>query len=178
MGNENQAKFFHARATYAFKTNRNYRIYLRPKELLFLTAGPGKGDQVAMHTAIHGGLVGGLVGGLIAKNMQKKTEKRTKELDSANEEGLLALLETDKCGFRCPADDVLEASLNPRSVWHQIAYSSPNHVGLLLLNIRDRGKVKLEFNSNEEMRTALEELPKILGDIFVSKVVWDPIQEK
>lgn len=170
--------FFHARATYALKSNQYYRVYLKPPDLLFMQAGPGPAGHVATGAAIHGGAIGGLVGGLIAHRMQKKTETRLKKLDDADWDGLLAMIEENKKNFQEDVSDVVEASIDPKSIWHQIAYSSPNHVGLLRIRFRDRGKMKLEFLAIEDMRLAVEQLPGILGEALTVNVVWNEAKKR
>ena len=170
--------FFHARATHGFKRNRFYRIYLTYTELLFVQSGPGKMDHVAMAFAGHFGLVGALIGGLIgwfiASRAKKDTEARQKQLDDADEQELSRLIDEDKHSFRAELSELSEVSIDPKSVWHQIAYSSsPDYVGVLGLQHQTRGKMKLEFLSNEDMRLAIDTLPELLPGKVSINVVWN-----
>ncbi len=160
--------FFHARATYAFKPNRYYRVYLTPGELVFVEAGPGDGRQVATQLAVQGGLVGGLIGGLIAKQMQKKASARAQELDATGPEEIVRLADEGKHNFRTPTSEIDEASVEPPGL-----KNSGTYAGRLRLQHRARGKMTLEVQTVDDMRTVLEALPALLGDVLKVGVVWD-----
>jgi hypothetical protein len=164
--------FFHGRATYAFRRNRFYRIYLRPDGLLFVQAGPGPGDNIAQ-AGMAGGAVGGLIGGLVAQRMQKKTAARQQVLDQASDADLARLIAEDKHSFEAPAADLWDVGIDPPSVWHATLHSSPHHTGLLRLRHRDRGKMTIELLNADDMRVAVEGLPAVLGPVVTVNVVWD-----
>jgi len=169
--------FFHARATYALKSNRFYRIYITPTELLFVQAGPGKMDHFAVAGGAAGGALGWLIGSYIAGKAKKKTEDRQKILDEADLDELDRLIDEDKHSFRAEFAELSEVVIDPKSGWHQVAYSSPNHVGLLRFRHRKRGHIKLEFLSNEDLQLAIDTLPHLLPDPVAVNVVWDETKQ-
>ena len=60
--------YFHALAAFACKSNRLYRIYVRPDELVFIWAGSSMEGVAGAHAAgTANGLLGALLGILIAK---------------------------------------------------------------------------------------------------------------
>jgi len=165
--------FFHARATYALKRNCYYRIYIAPDELLFVQAGPGKMDHLAAASGTGGGAIGWLIGSYIAGRAQKKTDARQKILDEADLDELEQLIDEDKHSFRAEFSEFSDVVIDPKSAWHQVAYSSPNHVGLLRFRHEKRGNIKLEFLNNEDLQLAIDTLPHLLPEPVAVNVVWD-----
>src|SRR5437667_12027162 len=84
--------YFHALAAFACKSNRLYRIYVRPDELVCIWAGSGMEGVAGAHAAgaAHG-LVGALLGALIAKALDssKKNAARKAVLDKTPLEQLI-----------------------------------------------------------------------------------------
>jgi hypothetical protein len=158
--------FFHARATYAFKPNRFYRVYVTAAELIFVEAGPGDGQQVARQMAMQGGLIGGLIGALVAKQKQKKAAARARALDDSTAGEIVRLADEGKNNFRSRASEIDEASFEPPGLKN-------THAGRLRLRHRERGKMTLEVATVDDMRTALDTVPPLLGDTVKINVVWD-----
>jgi hypothetical protein len=174
---ERPPSFFHGRATHAFRRNRFYRIYLRAGELLFIQAGPGSADAIAMQAAIQGGALGGLIGGLIAGKMKKKTEERQKELDQATWQELDEIIAQDKHSFRLCTADISDVCIEPRSFWHSALYN-PHHAALLRIWHRDRGKLTIELPTPEDVRIAMENLPSVLNGELAVNLAWDERRQR
>src|SRR5262249_41274441 len=166
------APFFHVRATFAWKPNRYYRVYIKPDELLFLHAGPGNGDAIALQTAVQGGAIGGLIGGLIAQSMRKRTKARKEALDAATECELLEFIASEKHSFRLATSEVSNACIDARSFWHSVMYQNPNCVALLRMQHPERGTMTLELLSADEARLVLDKLPTLLRDGLTVNTVW------
>jgi hypothetical protein len=164
---------FHAKATYMWRKNRFYRVYVRPDELWFIEAGSALSPEMALQGAAIHGLVGGLVGGIIAHNVRKHTTARQSLLDAASEDELGQLAAAEKPNFRAIIGDLSDVRIEPKSVWHGLAYSNPQHAGLLYFSHPDHGTMKLEFASPPEVRTAIDLLRPVLGDRLKVNVVWD-----
>lgn len=175
-GASQKPAFFHAEAAHAWKFNRYYRVYVLPRELIFLEAGPGDGNTLAAHFAIHGGLLGLLVGALIAKGMQKRTASRAQQLDQATEDELPLFLGDSKHNFRADFFELEDVRVEPRSGWD--LNSNARAVGLLYFRHADQGKMKLQFLNAQELKKALQLLRAALGDKLTINAVWSEAKKK
>jgi hypothetical protein len=165
--------YFHAKATYIWRKNRFYRVYVRTDELWFIEGGSSLTPELALQGAAIHGLVGAVVGGIIAHNVRKTTVARQSLLDAASEDDLGQLAAAEKPNFRVSIGDLSDVRIEPKTFWHGIAYSNPQHAGLLYLSHPDQGALKLEFASPQEMRSAIDLLRPALGDRLKVNVVWD-----
>jgi hypothetical protein len=162
---------FHALAVFTCKSNRLYRIYLRPNELVFIWAGKG-GEGLAGARAIsQGGGLHSVLGDVLqtALDPSKKNDARRDVLDqtpfdqlvSDNPKNLSALVE-----------EVEEVRICPRSDSHARAYSDHHHQALLRLRHRTLGKYRLGVASLRDTQIALTELPRILGNKCHVEIPW------
>jgi hypothetical protein len=165
--------YFHAKATYMWRKNRFYRIYVRSDELWFIEGGSSITPELALQNAAMHGLVGGVVGGIIAHNVRKRTNARQSLLDAANDDELGQLAAAEKPNFRALIGDLSDMRIEPKSIWHGIAYSNMQHAGLLHFTHPEYGTVKLEFASPTEVRAAIDLLKPVFGDRLKINVVWD-----
>lgn len=165
--------YFHAKATYLWRKNRFYRVYVRPDELWFIEAGSSITPELAMQGAAMHGLVGGIVGGIVAHNSRKFTTARQGLLDAASEDELGQMAAAEKPNFRAAIADLSDVRIEPKSFWHGIQYSNPKHAGILHLSHPDHGALKLEFASPEEVLAAINSLTPVLGERLRVNVVFD-----
>jgi hypothetical protein len=164
--------YFEGLAVFACKSNRLYRIYVRPDELIFIWAGSGTEGATGAHAggAAHG-LLGALLGALIAKALDptKKNAARKAVLDSTP---LEQLIDDHPKNLRAPINEFLEVRIGPRSHWHASTYSDHAHQALLHLRHRYLGKYRLGLSSVEDVAVALEELPRVFGDMCQVDIEW------
>jgi hypothetical protein len=170
--------YFHALAVFACKSNRLYRIYIRPDELVFIWAGSGMEEVAGARaaSAAHG-LLGVLLGALFAKMLDptKKNAARKALLDGT---ALEQLIGDHPKNLRAPINEFEEVRIAPRSDRHARAYSDHGHQALLYLRHRSLGKYRLGIASVEDARNALKELPPILGEVCRVEMQWPEREQK
>jgi hypothetical protein len=158
--------FFSAIEPRAWSANRLYRVYVLPRELVCVWA--GKGNDLALSLGAQGGLIGGLLAA--ATSPGKKNASRKEELDTRP----LAELRADhKHNFAVRVEDIEDAEIVPASFWFRMSYSAIAPVGLLRVRSGGRGRLTLALTTNEDMRQALELLPRLLGARLEVSLCWD-----
>jgi hypothetical protein len=169
---------FHALAAFVCKSNRLYRVFVRPEELVFIWAGSGMEGVAGAHAgaAAHG-LVGALFGVLIAKAFDptKKNLSRKEVLDSTPLEQLIG---DHPKNVRAALNEFSEARFAPRSERHARQYSDHRHQALLYLRHRSLGKYRLGIASVEDVQVALRELPRVLGPVCRIEIEWSDREQK
>jgi len=167
-----ETPYFHGLAVFACKSNRLYRVYIRPDELVFIWAGSGMEGMAGAHAgaAAHG-LVGALLGALMAKALDptKKNAARKAVLDGTPLEQLIG---DHAKNVRAALNEFDEVRIGPRSEWHARSYSDHGHQALLYLRHRALGKYRLGIASVEDVEIALKELPRVLGDVCQVEIEW------
>jgi hypothetical protein len=170
--------YFHATAVFACKSNRLYRIYVRPDELVFIWAGSGmEGVAGAKSSGASGGLVGALIASLIAKSLDpsKKNAERKEVLDGT---ALEELIGDNPKNLRAPIKGFEEVRIGPPSARHAQAYSDHGHQALLYLRHQALGKYRLGIQSVEDVQIALRELPNVLKDVCKIETEWSDREKK
>jgi hypothetical protein len=129
--------------------------------LVFILAGTG--GEIAGAMARLKGAENIAVRPLIAKRIEK--------LNSAP---LDQLIGDHEFNFRAVPEDLSHPRLDPYSFWRALlAWPVQKHVGLFRFFHRRRGDFVLEIPTVEDMRTALEALPALLGDHLSINIRWD-----
>lgn len=174
----NSPPYFHALAAFACKSNRLYRIYVRPDELVCIWAGSGMEGVAGAHAgaAAHG-LVGALLGVLLAKMLDpsKKNAARKEVLDTTPLEQLIG---DHPKNLRAIISEFEEVRIRPRSEWHARNYSDHTHQALLDFRHRSLGKYRLGIASREDVEIAIRELPRVFGDVCRVEIVWSEQDKK
>ncbi|MBI4348784.1 MAG: hypothetical protein HY553_18240 [Elusimicrobia bacterium] len=158
--------YFMALACMTWSSNRLYRVYHAPGELLFIWA--GSGDDVSKAFAMQGGLLGYALAATL--DPTSKNQERARQLDASKPGDLVFEHEHS---FRAAHTDVEEASLEPRSWWLAMAYMQPAHVGVLRLRHRERGSFQCCLMTAEDMKLALQRVPEALGASARIAARWD-----
>jgi hypothetical protein len=162
--------YFHALAVFACKSNRLYRVYVRHDELVFIWAGSGtEGMLGAQAAAGSGGLIGAAIGGAVqaALDPSKKNAARLAVLDSTP---LERLIDDHPKNMRAPARGSTEVRIGKRSNRHARVYSDHAHQALLYLRHRELGRYLLGFASAADVRVAMRELPRVVGDVYAAEI--------
>jgi hypothetical protein len=170
--------YVHALAAFVCKTNRLYRIYVRPDELLFIWAGSGMEVVTGAHAggAAHGVLEAPL-GHFIAKAFDptKQNTDRKAVLDATPLDELIA---DHPKNLRAPLNEFDEVRIGPRSEWHANQYSDHAHQALLYLRHASLRKYRLGIACVEDVEIALRELPRVLGEVCQVEIEWSERDKK
>jgi hypothetical protein len=156
-------KVFNAKYISGWLPDRQYRIYVIGNEMFFIRIG-GQDVQAALTHQF--GLLGGLIGTLLQKRSEKKKAALIQNIDQMNPEQLLA---EHKHNFKVNSIEFESATVEPRSFF---ASHGP-HVGLWKFNLKDGRKMKLQFDNNEDLQSALNILPQLLSNSVRGNVEWN-----
>ncbi len=169
--------FFHALAVFGCKSNRLYRIYIGADELVFIWAGSGSEISTGAMAGAGGGLLGALLAALIVKYLDpaRKNAARKAVLDNTPLEELIG---DDPKNLRAALEDFDEVRIGPRSGFHAGMYSDQAHQALLHLRHKSLGKYRLGIASVEDVRIAVRELPRVLGELCRVDVEWSEAKNK
>jgi hypothetical protein len=162
--------YFHGLAVFACKANRLYRVYVRPEELVFIWAGSGSEGLKGVQAV---GMQGGLLPALIAKvvttaiDPAKKNALRQTVLDSTPLEQLFG---DNPKNMRAPIGEFTEVRIAKRSDRHARVTSDHAHQALLYLRHQSLGKYLLGIPSAADVRVAMKELPRVLGNVYKAEI--------
>ena len=160
------ATAFNARLTPA---ERQYRIYVRGNDLIFIQlAGLSTAVQVL---TVHFGVIGMLVGESLKRRAKAKAEAA---LQRTGEQDPELLLDQNDNNFRVYSAEIREATIEPpaRFQWHGKQAGRWNFVR------HDGKKMRFEFENVEDMKTALDLLPRLLGTTLKVNVEWDETKKQ
>lgn len=168
--------YFHAKAAFACKANRLYRIYVRRQELVFIWAGKcgeGLAGVRAMSRAhsrmpwfMPGFAIEGMLYSLLGKGMEKfmdPTETNRSRGQKLDRTPLAHLIPDHSANLRAPTGGFEEVRIGARSDRHAHAYGDHGHQALLHIRHRRFGKLRLGLCSIEDVHAAMDLLPKVLG---------------
>lgn len=155
-----QPPFFHGLACMTWSANRLYRVYILPGELVFIWAAAGGEGEKIMSSQF------GLVGAVAASLMTTGDDENARRKDKLDHSRLEEIVADNENNFRAAREDLLEASLEPRSLWLILAYGQINHSGVFRFHHREKGKFALCLQSEEDMRVAAAHLPTALGGLL------------
>ena len=159
---------FYARAVFALKMDVLYRVYPSPTGISFIKAG----GQGGLARGIAGGLqaqLGGL-GALIAAPLLKRAARRlddmARDYDSKDPRTLATIQEGS---FAAEPSEFLTSTLDDGAVF---GGHGPQH-GVWNVALRNGQKLKLQFETLQDMRAAFESLPQALGPKMTINVTWN-----
>jgi hypothetical protein len=152
-----------------FAADRLFRVYLAPGGMFFIRIGGSRHDQVA----IHFGLIGWIISNMTMKQREREAEERASELDQAS---LRDRLEDHKDNFREPYAEIISSVIQTSTSF--LTGMSGQHFGRWTLDFENRKALKLQFDTLDDMRIAVRELPKVLGDVHINRVEWDDRKQK
>ncbi len=158
---------FNARFFAIFSEERLYRVYFAPGGMFFIRVGGPRHDPVAMQF----GLIGLLISSLTVKGRMKKAQQKMADMDQRS---LRDRLEDHKHNFREPFTEIVSSTIEPPS-W--FAQRGPQR-GSWKVVFENRKKMTFRFDELDDMRAAVEELPKVLGEKHASHVEWSEKKNK
>jgi hypothetical protein len=165
-------------AVFVCRRNRFYRIYIRADELLCIWAGDGsEGMAGARAVAREYGPLGALIGTAAGRALDptKKNLTRRELIDQAPLEQLTG---DHPKNLRAPLKEFEEVRIHPRSDRHARLYSDHGHQALLSLRHRSLGSYRLGIAAMEDVRIAMRELPRVLGDVCQVEVPWPEHEQR
>jgi hypothetical protein len=171
--------FFSAcKLTLLSKHRQNFRLYITGTDLLVLKLDPPPFRERRVMAQVIGGATSGaasrLLQGVILGD-QRPGEPRDREqmLGVADEVALRQYAEAWKGSFAADPQDVSCLRIGPASWWRRFM-SGIEHEGILTLQHRRKGKVTLGLPSLTDVRRAVEELPRLFGEVVEINLPWGP----
>ena len=146
---------FNARAVFAFRSDRLYRVYCRSDAIRLIRIG-GQSWGLAHGLEAQGGSIGGALARRVRTREQEKLRRAELEADAFDAEFLLS---RDRHNLRILSHEVTEARiLPPGSSIH-----GP-HVARWHVALAGKSRLRMQFETLQDLALALEQLPGVLGD--------------
>jgi hypothetical protein len=177
-GQGQSVSYIHACVPGLLGRNSLYRIYFTNTDLLFFRIGSGtiSAGQVLPQSRFRVMPAGVGVQALTAYKDARKREmeqlrltERISQLDGADEPTLRAY--TGDAAFILGPGDVTWLRIDPPSAYIRYLYGV-DHEGVLKFEHRAAGKMKLALPSWKDARRAIEELPKLFGNLARVNLSW------
>ena len=142
-----------------------YRIYVRSNNLIFILT---EGTANSILNSIHGfwGPFGAVIPLFLWLFTQRQTHEFNRRLEGADPEDLIR---DNEKNFRLHLSEIRDATVEPAS----LLWLSSKQAGRLNLSIRQDEKMKLDFESPNELRAALQLLTPLLPSILRVNVEWN-----
>jgi hypothetical protein len=161
---------FNARAAVGFfSEERLFRVYFAPGGLFFIRVGGARHDMLAVQF----GLLGLLISNLTMKGRMKKVQEKMADMDQSS---LRDRIEDHKDNFREPFTAIVSSTITPASMF--LFTEQGGHKGRWKVAFENRRTMRFQFDTVEDMRTAVEELPKVLGEKHVNQVAWSDKKQR
>ena len=157
---------FNARSSKFGQGESLFRIYALDGVLYFIRVGGGKTTQRAAAAQF------GLLGGLIMYFVQKRAKRKTQEtLNTIAGNDPRMLLSSHKYNYTLPVAEIASATILPPS-W---LVGTVGRLTIVLANGKKRHHV---FDDVDNMRSAVSQLPEVLGDKLDVQAEWDDVNKK
>jgi hypothetical protein len=161
---------FNARLVSPASLSGKYRIYVRSSNLIFILT---EGTANSILNSIHGflGPFGAVIPLFLWLFSRRKAHEFNRRLEGADPEDLIR--ENEK-NFRLHLSEIRDAIVEPASLFGL----SSKQAGRLDLFIRQGERMKLDFESPNELRTALQLLTPLLPSTLRVNVEWDEAKQR
>jgi hypothetical protein len=146
-----------------------YRVYARGNDLYFIQLA-GLSTTAQMVT-IHFGLVGILIGEFLKR--RAKTKAGT-ILQRAGNQDPEEMLRESKNNFKVYLPEIRDSAIEPPSFF---AFHG-KQAGRWNFSLRDGKKMRLEFESADELKAALDVLPRLLNATLRVNGEWDETKKR
>jgi hypothetical protein len=146
-----------------------YRVYARESDLFFIQlAGlSATADALTIHF--------GLIGYLIRESMKRRAKKKTEEfLQRAGNQAPEDLLRENKNNFKVYIPEIRDSTIEPPSFFALHG----KQAGRWNFSLRDGKKMRLEFENTDEMKAALDALPRLMNATLRVNVEWDETRKR
>jgi len=146
-----------------------YRIYARGNDLYFIQlAGL---STTAQALTVHFGLIGMLIGESLKRRAKKKTEEFLQRAGQVDPEELLC---ENKNNFKAYIPEIREAAIEPPALFAMHG----KQAGRWNFSLRDGKKMRFEFENSDELKAALDVLPRLLNATLRVNVEWDEMKKR
>jgi hypothetical protein len=151
------------------------RVYVMQEALLIIDIGVGKSVAAGGVGASQGGLIGGAIGSLIDdiithRNLTKMKEVMDK-LDLLDTEDLVEFAKGGGRNYHLPVHELKYARMDAPSWWESIFHSQLQ--GHLRVRHQRKGEFRFVFERLEDMKSAMQLLPDVLGELLELNIVLD-----
>ena len=164
---ENSATF-NARLV-STRSDSVYRIYARGNDLYFIQlAGL---STTAQALTIHFGLIGYLIRESMKRRAKKKTEAMLQRAENQNPE---ELLRENKNNFKVYIPEIRDSMIEPPT-WFAL---HGKQAGRWNFSLRDGKKMRFEFENSDELKAALDVLPRLLNATLRVNVEWNEMKKR
>jgi hypothetical protein len=146
-----------------------YRVYARESDLFFIQlAGlSATADALTIHF--------GLIGYLIRESMKRRAKKKTEEfLQRAGNQPPEDLLRENKNNFKVYIPEIRDSTIEPPSFFALHG----KQAGRWNFSLRDGKKMRFEFENTDEMKAALDALPRLMNATLRVNVEWDETKKR
>jgi hypothetical protein len=161
-------KTFNARLV-STSSKRVYRVCARGSDLIFIQLAGLSGTARAV--TIHFGLLGMWVGELLRRRAMKQGEAT---LQSAEHRDPEQLLRENENNFNVHIPEIHDSSIEPPALFQL----HDKQAGRWNFARRDGKKMRFEFETADEMKTALDVLPRLLKATLKVNVEWDETKNR
>jgi hypothetical protein len=159
---------FNARLVSA-RSDSVYRVYARGNDLYFIQlAGL---STTAQALTIHFGLIGMLIGESMKRRAKKKTEEFLQRAGQVDPE---ELLRENKNNFKVYIPEIREAAIEPPALFAMHG----KQAGRWNFSLRDGKKMRFEFENSDELKAALDVLPRLLNATLRVNVEWNEMKKR
>jgi hypothetical protein len=170
-----QPPYFRGVAEFTLEAERHYRVYVRKGELLFLyVPTPQEGRPQQMPALWMFGLMGAVISAIVtscSSNSSKAREEERKErLDWADEGELVRMASDEPNSFRAAVADLSDVRIVAPSFWRKLGGGCPT--AFLCFRHFEMGSYKVQLPRLTDLRIALEELLRLLGDQLTVASGW------
>ena len=146
-----------------------YRVYARGNDLYFIQlAGL---STTAQALTIHFGLIGMLIGESMKRRAKKKAEAT---LQRAGQVAPEELLRENKNNFKVYIPEIREAAIEPPSFFTLHG----KQAGRWNFSLRDGKKMRFEFETTDELKAALDVLPRLLSATLRVNAEWNEMKKR
>jgi hypothetical protein len=163
---------FDAIRTACWRDNgRQYRVFLRDGELLFLHVGQTAGSRplVAGTAGIEGVFIA-LIVSAVWWWRREKIKGAERCFTAATDDDLLTLSEEED-SFRVPIVDLEDVALRSRSFWLTLLCAAGDHTGVLRFTHPTLGRLTFTLPTGHDLLTAFESLRPLLGARLAVSIV-------
>jgi hypothetical protein len=146
-----------------------YRVYARGNDLYFIQlAGL---STTAQALTVHFGLIGMLIGESMKRRAKKKTEAILQRAGQVDPE---ELLRENKNNFKVYIPELRDSAIDPPSFFALHG----KQAGRWSFSLRDGKKMRFEFENSDELKAALDVLPRLLNATLRINVEWNEIKKR
>jgi hypothetical protein len=159
---------FNARLVSA-RSDSVFRVYAQGNDLYFIQlAGL---STTAQALTVHFGLIGMLIGEFMKRRVKKKAEATLRRAGQVNPE---ELLRENKNNFKVHVPEIHEAAIEPSTFFAMHG----KQAGRWNFSLRDGRKMRFEFENSDELKAALDALPRLLNGTLRVNVEWNEIKKR